>query len=128
MPSPKSSNIQQRDIPRLRSVERRLYGQSPTKPDRSDIRAGRRKAAVAVADQAIGRPAEVAPRLTRAAAAHLLHTDPERLVASLEGRTTGTDAAPTGTGLREDQAAAAPSVLTDGRRVSVINARRRRVL
>jgi conjugative relaxase-like TrwC/TraI family protein len=65
--------------------------------------------------------AEGAPRLTRAAAAHLLHADPERLVASLEGH-AGAGAAPTGTGLREDQAAAALSVLTDGRRVSVINA------
>src|SRR6202035_5568786 len=63
-----------------------------------------------------------APRLDRAAAARLLQADPERLVAALEGRVTGTDAAPTGTGLREDQAAAALSVLTDGRRVSVINA------
>jgi AAA domain-containing protein len=63
-----------------------------------------------------------APRLDRAAAARLLQADPERLVAALEGRATGADAAPTGTGLREDQAAAALSVLTDGRRVSVINA------
>ena len=66
--------------------------------------------------------AEGAPRLTRAAAAHLLQADPERLVASLEGHADDAGAAPTGTGLREDQAAAALSVLTDGRRVSVINA------
>jgi conjugative relaxase-like TrwC/TraI family protein len=63
-----------------------------------------------------------APRLTRAAAAQILHADPERLVAALEGHATDAGAAPTGTGLREDQAAAALSVLTDGRRVSVINA------
>jgi hypothetical protein len=66
--------------------------------------------------------AEGAPRLTRAAAAHILQADPERLVAALGGHAADTDAAPTGTGLREDQAAAALSVLTDGRRVSVINA------
>ena len=66
--------------------------------------------------------AEGAPRLTRAAAAHVLQADPERLAAALEGHATDTDAAATGTGLREDQAAAALSVLTDGRRVSVINA------
>jgi conjugative relaxase-like TrwC/TraI family protein len=66
--------------------------------------------------------AEGAPRLTRAAAARALEADPERLVAALEGHATGTGAQRTGSGLREDQAAAALSVLTDGRRVSVINA------
>jgi hypothetical protein len=66
--------------------------------------------------------AEGAPRLTRAAAASLLEADAERLVAALEDRATGTGAQRTGSGLREDQAAAALSVLTDGRRVSVINA------
>jgi conjugative relaxase-like TrwC/TraI family protein len=40
--------------------------------------------------------AEGAPRLTRAAVAHILHADPERLVASLEGHATGTDAASSG--------------------------------
>jgi hypothetical protein len=65
--------------------------------------------------------AEGAPRLTRAAAAQYLHADPERLAAALEGQSDAAGA-PTGTGLREDQAAAALSVLTDGRRVSVINA------
>ena len=51
--------------------------------------------------------AEGAPRLTRAAAAQLLRADPERLAASLEGHAA--DAAPAGTWLREDQAAAALS-------------------
>jgi hypothetical protein len=66
--------------------------------------------------------AEGAPRLTRAAAAQILQADPERLVAALEGHAADAGAAPTGTGLRADQAAAALAVLTDGRRVSVINA------
>jgi conjugative relaxase-like TrwC/TraI family protein len=73
--------------------------------------------------------AEGAPRLTRVAAAQLLGADLARLEHALEGRAhdTHNDAEPaheqkTGSGLREDQAAAAMSVLTDGRRVSVINA------
>ena len=63
-----------------------------------------------------------APRMTRAEAAQALGADLERLESALEGRASGARDQPTETGLREDQAAAALSVLTDGRRVSVINA------
>jgi conjugative relaxase-like TrwC/TraI family protein len=63
-----------------------------------------------------------APRLTRAQAARALGADPARLDDALAGRATETHATRTQTGLREDQAAAALSVLTDGKRVSVINA------
>jgi conjugative relaxase-like TrwC/TraI family protein len=76
--------------------------------------------------------AEGAPRMTRAAAAQALGADLTRLEHTLEGRAPGTQEAHdthndareqmTGSGLREDQAAAAMSVLTDGKRVSVINA------
>ena len=63
-----------------------------------------------------------APRLTRAQAAHALGADPAQLDAALAGRADATQDTRTRTGLREDQAAAALSVLTDGQRVSVINA------
>ena len=64
-----------------------------------------------------------APRMTRDAAAAALGADLARLERELTGDAqTDTDAVGTGSGLREDQAAAALSVLTDGRRVSVINA------
>ena len=67
-----------------------------------------------------------APRMTRAEAAHALGADLARLEGALAGRARDArDAAQdarTGSGLREDQAAAALAVLTDGRRVSVINA------
>ena len=63
-----------------------------------------------------------APRLTRTQAARALGTDPARLDAALTGHAHDADAPRTQTGLREDQAAAALSVLTDGTRVSVINA------
>jgi len=63
-----------------------------------------------------------APRMTRAAAAQALGADLDRLESALEGRARDAHSPPTQTGLREDQAAAALSVLTDGRRVSVINA------
>jgi hypothetical protein len=66
--------------------------------------------------------AEDAPRLTRAQAAHALGADLARLEDALAGRAYGTYDRRTLTGLREDQAAAALAVLTDGRRVSVINA------
>ena len=66
--------------------------------------------------------AEGAPRLTRTQAAHPLGADPKRLEDALAGRARDTQDLRTQTGLREDQAAAALSVLTDGRRVSVINA------
>ena len=68
--------------------------------------------------------AQGAPRMTRAAAAQALGADLERLErrAGRPRPTTRARAQRTGSGLREDQAAAALSVLTDGRRVSVINA------
>jgi conjugative relaxase-like TrwC/TraI family protein len=66
--------------------------------------------------------AQDAPRLTRAQAAHALGADLARLEDALIGRAQDTRDARTPTGLREDQAAAALAVLTDGRRVSVINA------
>ncbi len=69
--------------------------------------------------------ADGAPRMTRAQAAHALGADPDRLEDALAGRAHDARQAhdqPTQTGLREDQAAAALAVLTDGRRVSVINA------
>ena len=63
-----------------------------------------------------------APRLTRAQAARALGADPAQLDDALTGHAPDADAPRTQTGLREDQAAAALSVLTDGKRVSVINA------
>jgi hypothetical protein len=63
-----------------------------------------------------------APRMSRAAAARALGADLERLERALEGRASDADCQRTGSGLREDQAAAALAVLADGRRVSVINA------
>ena len=66
--------------------------------------------------------ADGAPRLTRADAARALGADPARLEHALAGRAHDAHDARTETGLREDQAAAALSVLTDGKRVSVINA------
>ena len=67
--------------------------------------------------------ARTAPRMTRADAARALGTDLDQLEHALEGRASGAaEEQRTGSGLREDQAAAALSVLTDGSRVSVINA------
>jgi AAA domain len=63
-----------------------------------------------------------APSLSRAAAARALGADPERLEHALAGSAPGAPDARTQSGLRKDQAAAALSVLTDGRRVSVIDA------
>jgi AAA domain-containing protein len=63
-----------------------------------------------------------APRLTRTQAAHTLGANPEQLDAALAGHAHATPGTRTQSGLREDQAAAAMSVLTDGRRVSAINA------
>ena len=63
-----------------------------------------------------------AARLTRAQATHALGADPKQLDAALAGRADATQDTRTRTGLRTDQAAAALSVLTDGTRVSVINA------
>ena len=66
--------------------------------------------------------ADDAPRITRAAAARLLGADLAQLEDALVGRAQDAHGARTQMGLRVDQAAAALSVLTDGRRVSVINA------
>jgi conjugative relaxase-like TrwC/TraI family protein len=66
--------------------------------------------------------ATTAPRLTRAHAAHALGADLTRLEDALTGRAHATRDTLTQSGLREDQAAAALSVLTDGQLVSVINA------
>ena len=63
-----------------------------------------------------------APRLTRAQAARALGADLVQLEDALTGHATDAQDQRTRTGLREDQAAAALSVLTDGRRVSAINA------
>ena len=63
-----------------------------------------------------------APRLTRAQAAHTLGASPGQLDAALTGHAQATPDTRTQSGLREDQAAAAMSVLTDGQRASVINA------
>jgi hypothetical protein len=67
--------------------------------------------------------ADAAPRLTRAAAAQALGADPAQLEDTLTGRAQQTQPDhPERTGLTPDQAAAAFSVLTDGKRVSAINA------
>ena len=65
-----------------------------------------------------------APHLTRAQAAHALGADLARLEDALAGARAAAqdEGAQARTGLREDQAAAALAALTDGRRVSVINA------
>src|SRR6202008_335924 len=60
--------------------------------------------------------------LTRTQAARALGADPARLDDTLTGRPPAAHDWRTRTGLRADQAAAALSVLTDGTRVSVINA------
>ena len=59
--------------------------------------------------------ADNAPRLTRAQAAHALGAEPAQLDAALTGRADAAQDTRTRTGLRTDQAAAAQSVLTDGR-------------
>jgi AAA domain/TrwC relaxase len=66
--------------------------------------------------------AGAAPRMTRAAAAPALGADPVRLEQALAGGARDAQDARAQSGLREDQAAAALSALTDGKRVSVINA------
>ena len=71
-----------------------------------------------------------APRVTRTEAARALGADPARLEDALAGRAPAREAEDardaqdtrTGSGLREDQAAAALAALTDGRLVSVLNA------
>ena len=63
-----------------------------------------------------------APRMGRAEAARALGADLAHLEQALAGGADDAQDQRTRTGLRVDQAAAALSVLTDGRRVSVINA------
>ena len=63
-----------------------------------------------------------APRMDRADAARLLGADLAQLQDALAGRAQDTRGARTRTRLRVDQAAAALSVLSDGKRVSVLNA------
>ena len=63
-----------------------------------------------------------APRLDRAQAAQLLGADPLQLDDALAGHADDAHAPRMQSGLREDQAAAAWSALTDGQLVSVINA------
>jgi hypothetical protein len=67
--------------------------------------------------------AEAAPRLTRADAARALGADLARLEDTLAGRAQDIpNDHPERSGLTADQAAAVLSVLTDGKRISVINA------
>ena len=67
--------------------------------------------------------ADTAPRLTRADAARALGADLARLEDTLAGRAQEIqDHHPERTGLTAEQSAAVLSVLTDGKRVSVINA------
>ena len=69
--------------------------------------------------------ADGAPRLARAEVALALGADPARLEDALAGRAQDPrepQDARTGSGLREDQAAAALAALTDGQLVSVLNA------
>ena len=66
--------------------------------------------------------ASAAPRMDRADAARALGADLAQLDRALAGGVQGVQGQRTRTGLRVDQAAAALSVLTDGRRISVINA------
>jgi hypothetical protein len=63
-----------------------------------------------------------APAMTRAAAARALGADLTQLEYALARRAQDTQDQHTRNGLREDQAAAALSLLTDGKRVSVLNA------
>jgi len=66
--------------------------------------------------------AGAAPRMERADAARALGADLAQLDRALGGGAPDAHGPRTRTGLRADQAAAALSVLTDGKRVSVINA------
>jgi conjugative relaxase-like TrwC/TraI family protein len=80
-----------------------------------------RRAQLTMEDRMVAQAsAQGAPRMTRDAAAQALGTHLAQLEQALHG---GANAARrTGSGLREDQAAAALAALSDGRRVSVINA------
>jgi conjugative relaxase-like TrwC/TraI family protein len=81
------------------------------------------RAQLSMEDRMTAQAHGAAPRMSRAAAATALGADLAHLERALNGDAAGAhDARRTGCGLREDQAAAALSVLSDGRRVSVINA------
>jgi conjugative relaxase-like TrwC/TraI family protein len=81
------------------------------------------RAQLAMEDRMVAQAQAAAPRMTRAAAASALGADLAQLECALTGEAGGARGARrTGSGLREDQAAAALSVLTDGQRVSVVNA------
>ncbi|HEY2268400.1 MAG TPA: AAA family ATPase, partial [Streptosporangiaceae bacterium] len=82
------------------------------------------RAQLAVEDRLVAQAgAEAAPRLARAGAARALGAGPARLEDALAGRGPDIqDHHPERSGLTADQAAAVLSVLTDGERVSVINA------
>jgi hypothetical protein len=66
--------------------------------------------------------ADGAPRLTRTSAARALGAEPDRFDCAREGEAHDAHELHTRTGLREDQAAAVLALLTDGKRVSVLNA------
>src|SRR5262249_45474285 len=66
--------------------------------------------------------ADGAPAMTRAGAARAPRADLARLEHALTRRAQDTQGQRAQNGLRDDQAAAALSVLTDGKRVSVVNA------
>jgi conjugative relaxase-like TrwC/TraI family protein len=81
------------------------------------------RAQLSMEDRMTAQARSSAPRMARAAAAHALGADLAQLERALSGEADDVRGARrTGLGLREDQAAAAVSVLTDGRLVSVINA------
>jgi hypothetical protein len=81
------------------------------------------RAQLSMEDRMAAQARGAAPRLMRAVAAQALGADLAHLERALSGEADAArDVRRTGCGLREDQAAAALSVLTDGRLVSVINA------
>ncbi len=80
------------------------------------------RAQLSMEDRMTAQAQGAAPRMTRAAAAVALGADLAHLERALDGEPGTQDARRTGCGLRVDQAAAALSVLSDGRLVSVINA------
>ena len=83
------------------------------------------RAQLAMEERMVAHARAVGARMGRAEAAHALGADPARLDDALAGRAQDARKAQdtrTGSGLREDQAAAALGALTDGRLVSVLNA------
>jgi hypothetical protein len=81
------------------------------------------RAQLAMEDRMVAQArASGAPKMARAQVARALGADLAQLEDALAGHVHDTRDERTGIGLREDQAAAALAALTDGRRVSVINA------